>query len=171
MTVCAPLHHGMCHPFSKHLLFSTLDHFQQTPLKENLLTLREVLLSKPMRWREIKPLLSFKSTWENSQWNLIGLKDPFLFNVEATITGSLILSPSILPTHPLTKTLMMRIEVLEEEGIQGMTLMTSRLRHRSLMAISNRKQKIISIGYRPLKGSLNERSTTTKRLSSWLSLQ
>jgi len=38
-------------------------------------------------------------------------------------------------THHFMK--IMKIKVLDEEGIQGMTLVTSRLRHSSLMATSN----------------------------------
>jgi len=48
-----------------------------------------------------------------------------------------------LHTHPLMKTLIMGKEELEEEGIQGMTLETSRLKPWSLMETSIQKTTYI----------------------------
>jgi len=73
-----------------------------------------------------------------------GLKDLFLLNAEATVIASLMLAPSTPPTYLLMKALMMRVKVLEEEGIQQVPLVTSTLRHPSLM--TTLKRKIILIG-------------------------
>jgi len=51
----------------------------------------------------------------------------------------------------------MNIGVLKEEGIQQMTLATSRLRHSNLIVTSNRR--ITLIEYKLLKGPFNLRST------------
>jgi len=52
--------------------------------------------------------------------------------------------------------------VLEEEGIQEMTSVSSRLRHWNSLTIST--LRIMLIGCKPLKGYLNLRSTMMKRL-------
>jgi len=81
---------------------------------------------------------------------VLGLKDPFLAKDEATVNRSMMLAPLTSSTHPLMNTMMMKVEVLKEEGIQEMTFVTSTLKHLSLMAISNRK--IILSKCEPLKG-------------------
>jgi len=78
---------------------------------------------------------------------------------------SLMSTPLTLPSHHLIK--IMKIGVLEEEGIIEMTIVSSILRQPTLMTISN--PRITLIGYKPLKGSLNLESTMMKRLSSLLS--
>jgi len=62
------------------------------------------------------------------------------------------------------KTLIMRKEGLEEEGIQGMTLAISKLRLQHLMAILT--GRTILIEYKPLKESLNSKSIMMKSPSS-----
>ena len=78
---------------------------------------------------------------------------------------SLMSTPLTLPSHHLIK--IMKIGVLEEEGIIEMTIVSSILRQPTLMTISN--PRITLIGYKPLKGSLNLESTMMKTLSSLLS--
>jgi len=48
-------------------------------------------------------------------------------NAEALAVGSLMSTPLALPTHLLMKIL--KIGVLEKEGMQEMTMLTSRLRN------------------------------------------
>ena len=70
-----------------------------------------------------------------------------------------------LHTLPLMKTLMMRKEDLEEEGIQGIILEISKLRLQNFMAILT--QRTILIEFKPLKRSLNLNIIMIKSPPSW----
>jgi len=63
------------------------------------------------------------------------------------------------------KTLMMRKEDLEEEGIQGIILEISKLRLQNFMAILT--QRTILIEFKPLKRSLNLNIIMIKSPPSW----
>ena len=90
----------------------------------------------------------FNSKLRSLTWSLSRLKDP---SAKPLTTGNLISTPLISPIPLLRK--IIKIEILEEEGLLKMALVTSRLRHQSLMATSNRKTTWI--GYEPLRGTLN----------------
>jgi len=84
------------------------------------------------------------------------LKDP---STEPFSTGNLTTTPLILPTPLCMKT--MKSEVLKGEVLLEMILVTSILRHQSLMVASN--QRTTLIGFKPLGGSLSLRSTMNRK--------
>jgi len=93
------------------------------PMKETILILGAFILSEPIWWWEIMLSLNFKSKWECSQGSLSKQEAPFPPGNEATTLGSFMLAPLTLPIHHLMKIMMMRIWVIEEVGIQEMTLL------------------------------------------------